>query len=519
MKLSGAMWAVVLAVGLAGSSWRVVASEPGRDPEAVRQAFTEVASRLDQGGDLMIVANVDGLIERYMSDMVEVVSSISPDDEKAQLAKESVEKLHLFLKKNGFYAINGLGMSSVPRADGQNVIKTFVSRDAEAAALPLWRALVGGAPRELLSTRFLPAETELAQTGTADVKQLWALIQQAMAEVAPAEKAQAFAQSLEGVTMMVGTPLDELIGSIGADSAFGIQFSRDATITIPAGTNTLTIASPSILLAIQVKDDSLMALVKKQVAAIGMPLTELQVEGTTVYSLNLPVPVVPVQLSLAQHEGYLLIGTMAQVVTEAIKAYADRGGLMADERFKLAFAGQPVKNNGMVYVSERFGTIIKGIQESAMAMTPATAQQGQGSLDLMRRMLDRQQQYSCAVTRMNYKSGVRSSGTTSSSGQQLVASMAIAPVGLMAAIAIPSFIKARGTSQQNACIINLRKIEDAKKQWAMAETKSDGDEADVSGVSQYIRGNTIPSCPAGGVYTVGPLGVSPTCSNPKHMIR
>jgi len=36
------------------------------------------------------------------------------------------------------------------------------------------------------------------------------------------------------------------------------------------------------------------------------------------------------------------------------------------------------------------------------------------------------------------------------------------------AVAIPSFIKARSTSSQQACINNLRMIDARKTQWAMA---------------------------------------------------
>jgi competence protein ComGC len=41
-------------------------------------------------------------------------------------------------------------------------------------------------------------------------------------------------------------------------------------------------------------------------------------------------------------------------------------------------------------------------------------------------------------------------------------------VGLLAAIAIPSFIKARNTAQMNGCINNMRMIDAGKEQWALA---------------------------------------------------
>ena len=40
-------------------------------------------------------------------------------------------------------------------------------------------------------------------------------------------------------------------------------------------------------------------------------------------------------------------------------------------------------------------------------------------------------------------------------------------IGMLAAIAIPNFVKARETALQNGCINNLRIIEVAKNQWAL----------------------------------------------------
>ena len=43
----------------------------------------------------------------------------------------------------------------------------------------------------------------------------------------------------------------------------------------------------------------------------------------------------------------------------------------------------------------------------------------------------------------------------------------VAIIGLLAAIAIPNFVKARATSQANACINNLRQIDAAANQFAL----------------------------------------------------
>ena len=88
----------------------------------------------------------------------------------------------------------------------------------------------------------------------------------------------------------------------------------------------------------------------------------------------------------------------------------------------------------------------------------------------------------------------------------------VAIIGLLAAIAIPSFVKARNTSQQNACINNLRIIDAGKEQWAMAARMTDGNTIITASVNDYVKGSTTPICPGGGTYTYENIGSAPECS-------
>src|SRR6186997_1864830 len=80
----------------------------------------------------------------------------------------------------------------------------------------------------------------------------------------------------------------------------------------------------------------------------------------------------------------------------------------------------------------------------------------------------------------------------------------VAIIGLLAAIAIPNFVKARGTAQKNACINNLRQIDGAKEQWALETKKSAGATTTATEVDAYIKGGA-PTCPGGGAYTYQPV--------------
>ena len=87
----------------------------------------------------------------------------------------------------------------------------------------------------------------------------------------------------------------------------------------------------------------------------------------------------------------------------------------------------------------------------------------------------------------------------------------VAIIGLLAAIAIPSFARARTTSRQNACINNLRQVDGGKDQWAIENNKVDSDAVTSAEVSPYIKGGW-PVCPAAGSYVVTTVVDNPTCS-------
>ena len=102
----------------------------------------------------------------------------------------------------------------------------------------------------------------------------------------------------------------------------------------------------------------------------------------------------------------------------------------------------------------------------------------------------------------------------------------VAIIGLLAAIAIPNFVKARNTAQANACINNMKQISGAIDLFALETNKTDSDPVTANDIKSYIKGNEMPVCPAGNKpYTLGgTVGTVPsvTCVNagstPPHKI-
>jgi hypothetical protein len=93
-----------------------------------------------------------------------------------------------------------------------------------------------------------------------------------------------------------------------------------------------------------------------------------------------------------------------------------------------------------------------------------------------------------------------------------------APVGLMAAVAIPSFVKARTTSQKNACINNLRQIESAKDQWAIETGQTNGTSVTMKDLAPYLKNPQKIKCPSGGKYQLNPIGSETTCTEEGHKL-
>jgi prepilin-type N-terminal cleavage/methylation domain-containing protein len=96
----------------------------------------------------------------------------------------------------------------------------------------------------------------------------------------------------------------------------------------------------------------------------------------------------------------------------------------------------------------------------------------------------------------------------------------VAIIGLLAAIAIPNFVRARVTSQQNACINNLRQLDGAKQTWALENNIKPTTTPVDTNIQPYLgRGSgQLPFCPSdtsgnfSTSYTLNDLQTPPKCN-------
>ena len=92
----------------------------------------------------------------------------------------------------------------------------------------------------------------------------------------------------------------------------------------------------------------------------------------------------------------------------------------------------------------------------------------------------------------------------------------VAIIGLLAAIAVPNFVRARTSSQMNACINNLRQIDGAIQRWALETKQVANATVAAADVTPYLKSPSVcPSAGAGGTFATSygftTVSNSPTC--------
>ena len=89
----------------------------------------------------------------------------------------------------------------------------------------------------------------------------------------------------------------------------------------------------------------------------------------------------------------------------------------------------------------------------------------------------------------------------------------VAVIGLLAAIAIPNFIRARATTLANKCVNNLRLIQAAKDQYAFENAISYDVVPTEDDMMVYLKNSEMPEEPTGSTYSINAINTNCTCNS------
>jgi len=82
----------------------------------------------------------------------------------------------------------------------------------------------------------------------------------------------------------------------------------------------------------------------------------------------------------------------------------------------------------------------------------------------------------------------------------------VAIIGLLAALAVPGFVKARKQSQGRRILNDVRQMDAAIDQWALEQGRSDGDAINTTQASTYLKGSWRTTDLLGNTFTVNTVG-------------
>jgi hypothetical protein len=484
-----------------------------------KTSFSEVTSQLDPGGNFYLylgtaqwLDNLSGKMAAWQEKIVSMPGAQSGDLDDLNKAFTVLTNL---VKDSGLEDLSGVGMSSVEVEKGMYHNKMLLHHYPGKGDGFLWQ-LCGKEPHPLTGLDYLPANTAMAFFSDADLPLLWSVIQREVNN-SDIPQAQQWVQEVPAqFEQKAGVKWDQFLSSLGGE--FGLVLTLDASnnITLPLPTDTiLQIPAPGLMLVVKVNDDTIFNRIDEELKNNPMA-TSVDKPDFKMRTMPVPLPL-PIQLrpSAASSGGYLFIASSDALIEEALAVKSgQKPGLKSTDEFKQLSQNIPDQGNQFAYISRQFGETMADVQKQALASGPASMS---AQSQWMQSLFQNRAGFAYSVG-MNTSDG----SVTVGNGSQSYASLALLPVvavpGMLAAIAIPNFVKARTTSQENACINNLRMIDAAKHEWALEKGKAVTDVPTWEDLKPYLPGQVPLVCPAGGTYSLNAVGEHPTFSIPGHRL-
>ncbi len=525
-----------LALGMLPASAGTISAQP--DLSTVEGRYAHVTSKLDAGGVFFNYVDMDGLADLYFEageKFLAVLQEQTPDPEAQNALGQVLEKGGPLYNYLGISAVRGFGASSVPDGDGY-LNRSFISIDR--TRLDDRPMVLGGEPRPRKGLHLAPEQTQLFVSADLSLRNAIQIVYDIAAITHPGEGAAQIDQGFEMAQAFTTVPWKEALQSLEGEMIAAVW--ADDQDWRKGGTDQDPIEYPAIhyLVALQSSDttlhDGLLNWAQMQTFTVE-PTESGDVTISTLVPPNF-LKDAP-RISLARDETFTYFASEPAVLSSALERLAaESGGLASSAEFQRMRSGFPAECNAVLFVNKSINDIsieftrrnIPDGEENAARLVDTLQEIGsQLSAPISTLAVGVQQPDGVLFTSRGPKSG-RAHGLMTTS----------AAFGVMAAIAVPNFIEARGRAiearHRQACRENQYYLARQFGQYmqdnnitsvaegiegiggASQTTPADGSwVGTLIGPDHYIRFE--PVCPSGGVYTFNDTDANPdlppvTCS-------
>jgi competence protein ComGC len=491
----------------------------GGEVQPARQtSFGEVTSQLDPGGTVYGYLSTDqwlaGLSTNVakLRDLLLEIPEASDSADREQV-KQAFDLIADTITKSGVEQLTGVGLSGVQISP--ELFRTkLILHHARGQGDGLFWNFMGHKPHELAGLDLLPKQTALAAFGDVDLMAVWDTIEAECATVPELAKGLKRWQLEfeQGTSLKWKDVLKSLGGEVGA--VFTLDEANLIDVPFVEG---LQVPEPGLLFAVKVKNDLLYDRISSELKKNTMvQLTDEK--GLKMCAMPIPLPLpVRLEITVARSGDYLFVATTSQLVRNvlAVRDGKEPGARKSPE-FATLLKYLPTKGNQFFYADKKFsGSFLKLQQqfvESGM-LKPEHTQ------ILQKLFLTQKPTYGLSIGAHTATGWQSVAVGNQDSATAVVGAAAVLPAGLLASIAVPNFVKARATAQQNGCVSQLHTIDNAKQQWALENNKPENATPTERDLAEYLPGRKLPKCPQGGRYTIGRVSVLPKCSHSGHVLN
>ena len=492
---------LVTALGLVSA---VVSAQPAAGGD-----YRTVTSKLDAGGSYFMYMETRGSVERIAGLFDKLVQS-TPDNPEALFIPRLVRSGGLVL---GINSIEAVGGSEVALPDGGSRQKSYLLMRKPEGLF----ALLGKPTGPMDIARFAPADAAVASVKSLNYDRIIPLVRR-VATIISREQGDSAITEVLTQAKQGGVDLEAMLASLEGETLFWLRLDESNKVTIPMKGGQVTFARPGAMLALRTRGsvvfDTLKRIADKKPEEVAWLKSE---NGTQMLLPKTPDNPWGLKPMLVYHDNLLIVATSADDLKLAEHA-AKTIGVFESAEFTKVAAGMPATPSTMGYISPRVSAFVKNVL--GQLESKADDSEIAGVMSTIRGVTD---------TALPGKDGLAMWSAWDADGLLMVwqgdkmgmqmSQSNVALAGVVVAIAVPAFLRARENSRGQVCQENLSKMDGAKEQWALEFRKPMGTTVTMENLIRpdgaaagmgYLK--RIPTCPSGGTYHLNAVGEAPTCS-------
>ena len=327
----------------------------------------------------------------------------------------------------------------------------------------IWGRFSEEEPHALSQIDWLPDDTALATFGDFDISGVWKMLKKEADSAGIPELKMGLDQLDSQVKRATGMDLGKLLIAFSGEQGILLTLNSSQKVQLPIGGAHIEIPEPALLIAVKVKNDDLFNII--DAALKNAPVKRSDDDGirARTMTVNLPLPIA-FSPTVARYGDYLFLASNLEIVRTVMEVKTGkRPGLKANEEFKRLSKGMPTEGNEFSFVSERFGTAVRDIQQKALGSAGGPGRD-KATAALMQRLFQAQSPVSSYSVEASSKDGWFVIGH----GSQQPATMALAPLiavpAIAAAMVLPALAKARANAQNVQATTNARRQQQMQQQ-------------------------------------------------------